>query len=183
MISQEVNHKLTGPEKSRIETRPVKFGWNKEGSKKLLTLLAVYAAVEYIAEGKGICMQLAYGKTDKKGLGLLGSQLHTMDNLRHTTNTRSVILLAHERFVSKHSICNISAETHNLDVRTTTDLCKDLLTTTFHSANNIQTKCDLLYAFIKNEQRAEFTNVSTFQYPREDEGFKFTVPTNKLRAL
>ena len=134
---------------THIETRPVKFGWNEKGCEKSSTLVAVYTAVEYIAEVKGICMQLAYGKTEKEGLGLLGSQFHMMDNLRRATNTRSVILSAHEKFVSKNSICTISAETHNLDVRATTDVCKDILTTTFHSAKNIQTKRDLLYAFIK----------------------------------
>ena len=81
MISQEVHRNLTGPDKPRIETRPVKFGWNEEGSEKSSTLVAVYAAVEYIAEVKGICTQLAYGKTDKEGVDLLGSQFHTMDNL------------------------------------------------------------------------------------------------------
>ena len=139
MISQEVHRKSTRPDKPRIETRPVKFGWSKEGNKKSSTLVAVYAAVEYIAEVKGICMRLAYEKTDKEGVGLLGSQFHTTDNLQRTINTRIVILSTHERFVSKHSICTISAETHNLNVRATTNLCKALLTTTLHSAKNIQT--------------------------------------------
>ena len=94
MISQEVHRKLTRPDKPCIETRPVKFGWNKEGHEKSSTLVAVYAAVEYIAEVKGICMQLAYGKTDKEGLGLLGSPFHMTDNLRRATNTRNVILSA-----------------------------------------------------------------------------------------
>ena len=59
MISQEVHRNLTGPDKPRIEIRPVKFGWNKEGSEKSTTLVTVYAAVDYIAEVKGICMWIA----------------------------------------------------------------------------------------------------------------------------
>ena len=128
-------------------------------------------------------MRLAFEKIDKEGLGLMGSQFHTMDNLRRTTNTRSVILSAHEKFVFKHSICTISADTYDLDERPTTDLCKKLLQTSLQSTNNIQTKRDLLYAFITNEQRAEFTNVSTFEYPKGDKGFKLMVPTKKLHAL
>ena len=70
-----------------------------------MTLVAVYAAVDIIAEVKGICMQLAFEPTDDKGLGLLDSQFHEMANLRRETDTRRVILAQHEKFVSKHSIC------------------------------------------------------------------------------
>ena len=59
MISQEVERRLPNSAKPRIETRPVKFGWNKEGSEKSTTLVTVYAAVDYIAEVKGICMWIA----------------------------------------------------------------------------------------------------------------------------
>ena len=149
-----------------------------------MTLVAVYAAVDIIAEVKGICMRLAFKQTDDTGLGLLGSKFHEMVNLRRTIPTRSVILSEHEKFVSKHSICTISAETHNLDdIRPPLETCQQLLPMSLNSTSNIQSMRDLMYAFIKNEQRAEFTNVSTFQYPRGDEGFKFTVPTNKLHAL
>ena len=34
MISQEVQRRQTKPDKPRIETRPVKFGWNEEGKEK-----------------------------------------------------------------------------------------------------------------------------------------------------
>ena len=113
MISQEVHRKSTRPNKPRTETRPVKFGWNEEGKAKSVTLVAIYAAVDYIAEVKGICMRLAFGKTDSEGLGLMGSKFQETANLRCTTPTRSMILSEHEKFISKHSICTISADTYN----------------------------------------------------------------------
>ena len=174
-ISKEVHRNLSMSDKPRIETRPVRFGWNEGGHEKASTLVAVYAVVDYIAEVKGICMRLAFENTVEAGLGLLGSQFHTMDNLRRTRNTRNVILSTHKSFVAKHSICTISADTTGIDERTMPDLCKRILTTTFQSANNIQSKRDLMYAFIKHEQSAEFTNVSTYKYHSGDEGFKFTI--------
>ena len=62
MITQEVQHRLTRPDKPCIETRPVKFDCNEEGSEKSATYVAVYAAVDYIAKVKGICMRLAFEK-------------------------------------------------------------------------------------------------------------------------
>ncbi len=162
----------------------MKFGWTDEGQEKSVTLVAIYAGVDIIAEVKGTCMQLAFKPTDSQGLGLLDSQFHEMANMRRETNTRRVILTEQEKYVSKHSICTISAETRNLDnIRQTTELCQQILPTSIKKSNNIKTMRDLMYAFIKNEQCAEFTNVSTFQYPRGDEGFKFTVPNSKLHAF
>ncbi len=184
MIAQEVLRKSNAPTKPRIETRPVKFGWTDEGKEKQTTIVAVYAAVDIIAEVKGICMRLAFEPTDSQGLGLLNSQFHEMANMRSGSDTRRVILSQQERFVSKHSICTISAETRDLDgERPTTEICQQLLPTSIQRTNNIKSMRDLMYAFIKNEQCAEFTNVSTFEYPRGDEGFKFTVPNSKLHAF
>ena len=73
MISQEVHRNSDRPDRPRIETRPVKFGWKEEGKEKSVTLVAVYAAVDIIAEVKGTCMQLAFEQTDDTGLGLLDS--------------------------------------------------------------------------------------------------------------
>ena len=82
MISQEVHRNSNRPDKPRIETRIVKFSWKEEGKKKSVTLVAVYAAVDIIAEVKGTCMQLAFKQTDDTGLGLLDSQFHEMANMR-----------------------------------------------------------------------------------------------------
>ena len=83
-----------------------------------------------MAEVKGICTHLAFDKTDKEGIGLSGSQFHTMINLQKVTNTRNIILSSHATFLSNYSTCAISADTHELDVRATTTLCKELLPTT-----------------------------------------------------
>ena len=106
-----------------------------------------------MAEVKGICNHLAFDKTDKEGIGLSGSQFHTMVNLRKVTNTCNIILSPHMTFLSNNSTCTISADTHDLDTRATTALFKELLPTTFHNAKDIQTKRDLLYAFLKHEHR------------------------------
>ena len=52
-----------------------------------------------------------------------------------------------------------------------------------HSTNQRTSKRDLLYAFLKHEHRAEFTNIQTFLYPRGDEGFRFTAKTTKMHTL
>ena len=136
-----------------------------------------------MAEVKGICTHLAFEKTDKEGLGLSGSQFHTMANLRKVTNTHNIILSSHATFLSNYFTCTISADTHELNERASTALCKELLPTTFHNAKDIQTKRNLLYTFLKHEHCAEFTNAQTFLYPRGDEGFRFTVPAKKMHTL
>jgi hypothetical protein len=88
MIAQEVLRNSKIPNKPRIETRPVKFGWTDEGQEKSVTLVAIYAAVDIIAEVKGTCMQLAFEPTDSQGLGLLDSQFHEMANMRGGSDTR-----------------------------------------------------------------------------------------------
>ena len=164
MISQEVECLLVEPDKVRVEVRPAKFQWDKDGREQQTTVVAVYAPMNNMAEVKGIHIQLAFDRTDKEGLGLAGSHFYTMANLRKVTRTRKVILSSHTPFISKHSTCIIRAETHDLKVRATNDLCKELLPTTYNIAKNIQSKCDLLYAFPRKEHQAEYTNVMTFQY-------------------
>ena len=81
MLSQEVNRQVAVPGKIRVEIRPVKFGFEDKSGAQTTTVVAVYAPVNVMAEVKGICTHLAFDKMDKEGLGLLGSQFHTMANL------------------------------------------------------------------------------------------------------
>ena len=140
MFSQEVERQLAGPGKAQMQVRPVKFEWEDDSRAQTTTVVAVYAPVVSMVEVKGIGNQLAFDKTDKEGLGLSGSHFHTMANLRKVTKTRNVILSSHATFISNYSMCAITAETHDLDKRATTNLCKDLLPITFHNAKNIHTK-------------------------------------------
>ena len=183
MISQEVERLLVKLDKVRVEVRPAKFQWEEDGREQQTTLVVVHAPMCNMAEVKGIGIQLAFDKTDKAGLGLSGSHFHTMASLRKATRTCQVILSSHASFLSKHSTCIIRADTHDLDVCATTDLCKELLLTTYTSAQNIQSKRDPLYAFLKKEHQAKYTNVMTFHYPSREEGFKFIAPTHKMHTL
>ena len=179
MLAQEVDRQADVLGENRVEIRPVKFGFEDKSGAQTTTVVAVYAPVVIMAEVKGICNHLALDKTDKEGFGLSGSQFHTTVNLQKITNSRNIILLSHANFFHNYSACTVSADTHNLDERAPTALCKELLPTTFHIAKDIQTKRNLLYAFLRHEHRAEFTNVQTFLYPRGEEGFRFTAPANK----
>ena len=123
-----------------MKIRPIKFDIEGASGAQPTRVVAVYAPVANMAEGKGISNQLTFDKPDKEGLGLSGSHFHTMANLRKVTKTRNVILSSHATFISNYSMCAITAETHDLDKRATTNLCKDLLPITFHNAKNIHTK-------------------------------------------
>ena len=168
MLAQEVDRQADIPGKVRVEIRPAKFRFEDKSGAQTTTVVAVYAPVVVLAKVKGICNHLTFDKTDKEGLGLSGSQFHTMVNLRKVTNTHNIILSSHATFLSSYSTCTINADTHDLDKHATTALCKELLPTTIHYAKDIQTKRDLLYAFLKYKHCAEFTNVQTILYPRGD---------------
>ena len=64
-----------------------------------------------MAEVKSICSHLAFDKTDKEGLGLSGSQFHTMVNLRKVTNTRNIILSSHATFLFNYTARAPSVQT------------------------------------------------------------------------
>ena len=81
MLSQEVDHQVAIRGKIQAEIRPFKFGFKDKSGVQTITIVAVYAPVAIMAEVKGICNHLAFNKTDKEGLGLSGSQFHTMANL------------------------------------------------------------------------------------------------------
>ena len=115
MVAQEIDRQAIVDEPMRVEVRPANFGYADNTGKKTTTLVAVYAPVTIMAEARGICSHLAYGTADKEGLGLAGSQFHTMKQLRKTGNTRDVILSRHAKFIFNYSICTISAETYELD--------------------------------------------------------------------
>ena len=91
MLAQEVDRQAVIPGTLRVEIRPARFGFEDKSGAKTTTVAAVYAPVNVMAEVKGICTHLAFDKTDKEGLGLLGSQFHTMTNLRKVTNTHNII--------------------------------------------------------------------------------------------
>ena len=139
MLAQEVDRQEVVPGALRVEIRPTRFRFDDKSGAHTTTVVAVCAPVSIMAEVRGIFTHLAYKKTDKEGLGLSGIQVHTMFNLRKVKNTRNVILSAHATYLSNYSMCAISAETHNLAKRAKTDLCKELLPTTFHNAKDIQT--------------------------------------------
>ena len=81
MLAQEVDRQAVVPGTLRVEIRPARFGFEDKSRAQTTTVVAVYAPVIIMAEVKGICTHLAYDKTDKEGLGLSGSQVHTMINL------------------------------------------------------------------------------------------------------
>ena len=139
MLAQEVECQAVVQKILRVEVRPARFGFDDKSGAQTTTVVAVYAPVSIMAEVRGICTHLAYEKMDKEGLGLLGSQFHTMFNLRKVKTHTQCYLSSHATFLSNYSTCTISAETHNLDERAKTDLCKELLPTTFHNAKDIQT--------------------------------------------
>ena len=133
----------------RVEVRPANFGYTDSTGKKTTTLVAVYAPVDVKYEVRGICSQLAHDTADKAGLGLANSQFHTMQSFHSKTSTRDYILSSHMKIISKYSTCTISADTYELDKYVSSQLCRELLPSSFASVTDIQSRRDLLLRYMR----------------------------------
>lgn len=132
-----------------MEVRPANFGYTDSTRKKTTTLVAVCAPVDVKYEVRGICSQLAHDTADKAGLGLANSQFHTMIPLHSKASTRDLIPSRHTKIISNYSTCTISADTYELNESVSSQLCRELLPSSFASVTDIQSRRDLLLRYMR----------------------------------